>query len=201
MPRYNVVRDCYGFMERYWEQGTTVDISNPPVDLPRHFELVALLPGEKQAPPRKIQPEPKLVFEFPQEKQSESAAIADLRKQVQELKDLLASMASRVPIPEDIIDAPEDGDGLSEDLGDVKQSIPTLQPESAPVPQTFSSPETGLTAVVIPPTPEPVEITSADGTTVKVVVSKPEQVVKVDAQKTEAPKGPKVVNVVNKAKQ
>ena len=46
MPRYIVTKTCYGFLERLWDEGTVVDIQNPPANLPKHFELQAYLPGE-----------------------------------------------------------------------------------------------------------------------------------------------------------
>lgn len=40
MAKYQVLRDCYGFQNRYWEKGMIVDI-DPKENPPHHFKLVS----------------------------------------------------------------------------------------------------------------------------------------------------------------
>lgn len=40
MAKYQVLRDCYGFQNRYWEKGVIVDI-DPKDNPPHHFKLVS----------------------------------------------------------------------------------------------------------------------------------------------------------------
>jgi len=39
MAKYQVLRDCYGFQNRYWEKGMIVDI-DPKENPPHHFKLI-----------------------------------------------------------------------------------------------------------------------------------------------------------------
>jgi hypothetical protein len=46
MAKYEVLRDCYGFQNRYWEKGTIVEIDSKDKP-PHHFARI----GENQAGP------------------------------------------------------------------------------------------------------------------------------------------------------
>lgn len=56
MAKYEVLRDCYGFMGRYWEKGDIVEIdskNNPP----HHFKLVSdsTIPSPEEKVPKPIE--------------------------------------------------------------------------------------------------------------------------------------------------
>jgi hypothetical protein len=61
MKKYKVARNCYGFMGRYWTEGSIVDLPNESRP-PYHFELI----GEKPDPEKK--PDPPVVPVPAQEK-------------------------------------------------------------------------------------------------------------------------------------
>jgi hypothetical protein len=39
MAKYEVLRDCYGFQNRYWEKGVIVEI-DPKTNPPKHFKKI-----------------------------------------------------------------------------------------------------------------------------------------------------------------
>lgn len=47
MAQYKVVRNCYGFQDRYWREGDVVEI-DPKENPPHHFQLVE--EGESAVP-------------------------------------------------------------------------------------------------------------------------------------------------------
>ncbi|RJO64166.1 MAG: hypothetical protein C4540_04610 [Candidatus Omnitrophota bacterium] len=61
MAKYEVLRDCYGFQNRYWEKGEIVEI-DPEMNPPKHF--------------KKIKAESAAVKEQKQEEPTTAAAVA-----------------------------------------------------------------------------------------------------------------------------
>lgn len=52
--KYRVIRECYGFRNRYWEVGEVVDI-DPKENPPHHFQPI----GQPKQEPKKDQEETK----------------------------------------------------------------------------------------------------------------------------------------------
>jgi hypothetical protein len=47
MPRYEVLRDCFGFQRKYWKRGEIVELESG-IEVPKYFRR---LPDDSPAPP------------------------------------------------------------------------------------------------------------------------------------------------------
>ena len=52
MPRYEVLRDCFGFQGKFWKRGECVELGLG-LTPPKHFRLVE---PESKAPPSEVRP-------------------------------------------------------------------------------------------------------------------------------------------------